>query len=190
MKGTTDTVWRTALWRQFGAAIDTLGSALEACPDALWTERLWHNAPPPWFPPQFAEFWYVAYHALVWLDLYLSGVPEEEFAPPAPFAQGEIDSIGALPAQPYTRVVLRAYLASTRRKCHDTLFALTDEQARRPFEYPWTAGQPISYLELLLRNLRHVQEHAAQLCLLLGQHGIPDADLDAPPRARDLLGDQ
>ena len=83
------TMWRTALWRQFGAAIATLENALVACPASLWQERLWSVPPPPEFPPQFAEFWYITFHALVWLDLYLSGLPEEEFAPPAPFAQGD-----------------------------------------------------------------------------------------------------
>jgi hypothetical protein len=101
---------------------------------------------------------------------------------------GEIDSVEAQPERPYTREELRAYLGSTRRKCHATLVALTDEQARRPVEYPWTRGQPISFLELQLRNLRHVQEHAAQLCLFLGQHGIPDADLASPARAQDAPG--
>ena len=32
-----DTAWRTALWPQFGAAIDMLGRALVACPAALAT---------------------------------------------------------------------------------------------------------------------------------------------------------
>lgn len=182
-----ETAWRTALWRQFGAAIDMLEHALVACPEALWKERLWPTPPAPPFPPQFAEFWYVSFHALVWLDLYLSGIPEEQFAPPAPFAQGELDSVEALPERPYTKEELRAYLASVRQKCHTTLLALTDEQARRPVAYPWAAGQPISFLELLLYTLRHVQEHAAQLSLLLGQHAIPaipDANLDWVARAK------
>jgi hypothetical protein len=102
------TTWRTALWRQFGAAIAMLDNALLACPAPLWQAHLWRDPPPPEFPPQFAEFWYVTYHALVWLDLYLSGVPEAEFAPPAPFAQGVLDSVEALPARPYTREELRA----------------------------------------------------------------------------------
>ena len=140
--------------------------------------------PPPEFPPQFAEFWYVTYHTLVWLDLYLSGVPEEEFAPPAPFAQGVLDSAEAQPERPYTKEELRAYLASLRQKCRATLIALTDEQARRPIEYPWSEGQPISFLELHFYNLRHVQGHAAQLSLFLGQHGIPDEALDWVPRAK------
>ncbi len=111
-----ETLWNTALWRQFGAAIDMLENALVACPDSLWRERLWRTSPPAEFPPQFAEFWYVTYHALVWLDLYLSGVPEEAFAPPAPFAQGMLDSAETLPERPYTREELRAYLVSMRQK--------------------------------------------------------------------------
>ena len=172
-----------ALWRQFGAVIDALDAALVACPDGLWTGRIWPNPPPPWFPRHFAEFWHIAYHTLVWTDLYLAGVPEEAFVTPAPFAQGEIDSVAAQPEQPYAREELRVYLASTRQKCHTLLTALTDEQARRPVEYAWTGGEPISYLELQFRNMRHVQEHAAQLLLFLGQHGIPDTALAAAPRA-------
>jgi hypothetical protein len=34
-------------------------------------------------------------------------------------------------------------------------------------------GKDFTYLELQLYNLRHVQEHAAQLQLFLGQHAIP-----------------
>jgi DinB superfamily len=182
--------FRTALWRQFGAAIDMLENALVACPASLWQERLWSVSPPPEFLPQFAEFWYVTFHALVWLDLYLSGVPEEEFAPPAPFAQGVLDSVEALPERPYTKEELRAYLMSTRQKCHTQLLELTDEQARRPVEYPWSKVQPISYLELHLYTLRHVQEHAAQLSLFLGQHGIPDEALDWVTQAKADEGDE
>jgi DinB superfamily len=180
-----ETTFRTALWRQFGAAIDMLENALVACPASLWNQRLWSVS-----PPQFAEFWYITFHALVWLDLYLSGLPEEEFAPPAPFAQGVLDSVEALPERPYTKEELRAYLVSTRQKCHIQLLALTDEQARRPVEYPWSEGQPISFLELQLYNLRHVQEHAAQLSLFLGQHAIPDEALDWVPLAKSDGGSE
>jgi hypothetical protein len=173
-----ETSWSTTVWRQFGAAIDMLDHALAACPAALWTQRLWDHPPPPGFPPPFAEFWWVAFHAIVWTDRYLSGVPGEDFAPPAPFVQGK------LPECPYTKEELRAYLASTRRKCCAALVGQTDEQARR-LVYPWSAEQPISFLELQLYNLRHAQEHAAQLSLFLGQHGVPDADLDWVMHAKD-----
>ncbi|HEY7357019.1 MAG TPA: DinB family protein, partial [Ktedonobacterales bacterium] len=98
---------------------------------------------------------------------------------------GILDSVEAAPERPYTKEELRAYLASLRQKCQTTLLALTDEQARRPVEYPWSEGRAVSFLELLLYNMRHVQEHAAQLSLLLGQHGIPDEALDWRLRARD-----
>jgi hypothetical protein len=180
-----DTLWTTALWRQFGAAIDTFDNALAACPPALWTQRLWHDPPdqplPPWCPPQFAEFWFLAYHTIFWLDLYLTGAPEEEFAPPAPFAWLEIDDAPP-PERPYTPEALRAYLATTRRKCHATLLGLTDEQARRPVEYPWAEGKDVSFLELQLYTMRHVQEHAAQLNLFLGQQSVP-GERDSVTRA-------
>jgi hypothetical protein len=171
-----DSLWTTSLRMQFGAAIKMLDNAVVACPDPLWQERLWDDPPPPEFPRQFAEFWYVAFHTIVWLDLYLSGAPEEEFSPPAPFAQGVLDSVEAAPAQLYTREALRAYLVSVRRKCRATIAALTDEQARRPVEYPWSDGQPISFLELQLYSMRHVQGHAAELSVFLGQHGVQTLD--------------
>ena len=180
--------WSAALWRQFGAAIDMLANALEVCPDSLWKEPLWRTPPPEEFPPQFAQFWYVTYHTLFWLDLYLSGVPEEEFAPPEPFTCAELDPAGALPERPYTHEELRTYLAYVRQKCHATLAALTDEQARRPYEFPWMQEQNFSYLELQLYNMRHVQEHAAQLSLFLGQHGIPGDALDWVPLAKGDAG--
>ena len=177
-----ETSWNTALWRQFGAAIDMLENALVVCPDSLWTRRLWYDSPerpfPPEFPPGFAEFWYIAYHALFWLDLYLSGSREEDFAPPAPFTLDELDPAGVLPEKPYTKEELRTYLATTRQKCHDTLVGLTDERARQVVEYPWSERRTVSFLELQMYNMRHVQEHAAQLSLFLGQHGIPDEALD------------
>lgn len=171
-----ETLWANALSRQFGVAIDTLEQAVVACPDALWTERLWPETPPPYFPAQFAEFWFVSYHTLVWLDLYLAGLPEEDFAPPAPFKQGEVDSHEALPKRPYTKEEVLGYLALMRQKCQTTLTGLTDEQARRPVEYSWTRGITFSYLELHLYNLRHLSEHAAQLNLFLGQRANSNLD--------------
>ena len=116
--------------------------------------------------------YHAAYHTLFWLDLYLTGCREEEFAPPAPFTWVELDPVWVLPERPYTKEELLAYLASTRQRCHATLVALTDERARRIVEYPWAEGRAVSFLELQLYNMRHVQEHAAQLHLFLGQNAI------------------
>ena len=180
-----DSLWRTILWNQFGAAIDTLDNALEACPDALWRQFVGHD---PSVPSQGAEFWYVAYHSLFWLDLYLFG-SEEGFAPPAPFTLEELDPAGIVPERPYTRDELRAYLASLRQKCRTTFETLTDERARQPLSFPWMMdGETFSYVEVQLYNMRHVQEHAAQLSLLLGQHGVPGDQMDWVARAKDSPG--
>ncbi|GLV60098.1 hypothetical protein KDH_69210 [Dictyobacter sp. S3.2.2.5] len=180
-----NTMFYTALWRQFGAAVDMLENALLACPDALWSERLWSGPPPEGFPPQFAEFWYVTFHTLIFFDLYLSGVPEEDFTPPAPFAQGDIDSVDALPERPYSKEELHAYLTKTRQKCRTRLLQLSDEQARQVISYPWMKERSMSYLEWQLLTLRHVQEHTAQLSLFLGQHGISGEALDWVPWAKE-----
>lgn len=183
-----ETTLRTALWWQFGAAIDMLKNALVACPASLWKERLW-SAPsdhslPPWLPPEFAQFWYIVYHTLFWLDLYLSGSREEDFAPPAPFIWTE-GNPAVSPERPYTKEELLVYLVQMRQKCQTTIADLSDEKAHQQIDYPWTEGKSVSYLELLLYTMRHVQEHAAQLSLFLGQHGIPDEALDSVARAKD-----
>jgi hypothetical protein len=157
-----DAMWRTIIWRQFGAAIGMLENALRACPDELWSARLWSD---PRERPEFSEFWYIAYHTLFWLDLYLSG-SIEGFAPPAPFTLDEIDPAGLLPERRYTREELQSYLVHGRQKCWTTIATLTDDKAHQRCKFSW--GE-VSYAELLLDNMRHVQEHAAQLNLFLGQ---------------------
>jgi hypothetical protein len=155
--------WRTIIWQQFGAAIDDLDNALRACPDALWRDRLWNNPTEQQF--FLPEYWYIVYHALFWLDLYLTGA-EEGFAPPAPFTLIEQDENGPLPERPYTKDELLAYLDDCRHRCQATIEALTEEAAQRRCRFGW--GE-VSFAELLLYNMRHVQGHASQLNLMLGQ---------------------
>jgi len=156
-----NTTWKTGLGQQFGAAMDMFGNAVAACPETLWQVRLWDDDE----LPGASEFWYIVYHTLFWLDLYLTGTVEG-FAPPAPFTLDELDPAGLLPDRVYTRDELQAYLEHNRRKCRATIEALTDEQADRRCHFPW--GE-ISFAGLLLDNMRHVQEHTAQLNLILGQ---------------------
>lgn len=148
--------------RQIGAAIDTLEDAMRACPDALWGARLWDD---PSAPPGMSDFWYLAYHTLFWLDFYLTGT-EEGFAPPDPFTLSEFDPAGLLPDRIYSKDELGSYLDYCRRKRRAETDDLTDDKARRICAFPW--GE-LSYAELLVYSLRHVQEHAAQLHLFLGQ---------------------
>ncbi len=67
---------------------------------------------------------------------------------------------------------------------------MTDEKARQPVDFPWMReGEVVSYVELQLYSMRHVQGHAAELSLLLGQHGVQANPLDWVTRAQDDLGD-
>lgn len=154
-----DKTWKEIIWNQFGAAIDMLDNALRACPDELWQARLFSDD-----PPEFAEFWYIAYHCLFWLDFYLAETAEG-FTPPAPFTLSEFDA-GLLPERVYTKDELRTYLAYGRNKCQQRIETLTDALTPQRVRLDWPE---MSVAELLLYNLRHVQEHAAQLSLFLGQ---------------------
>jgi DinB family protein len=152
------------LCRQYAAAIDMLGDALRDCPDELWEKRLWEDQADQWVAAGFSAFWYVGYHALFWLDLYLTGA-EEGFAPPAPFDLVEMESGEVLP-RTYTRAELLGYLEYCRRKCQETIGALSTEQAYRLCRFTW--GE-LPFAELQLYSLRHVQEHGAHLRMFLGQ---------------------
>lgn len=163
-----DTSLRTLVWQQFGAAIDTLGDAIRLCPDELWTAVLWKDPD----DVAYGEFWFVAYHTLYWLDLYLTGA-SEGFKPPTPFVHDP------LPGKPYTKDQVLAYFDECRRKCRSTLEGLTDETANRRCTFNWIEA---SFLEMQLYCMRHVQEHAGQLSMLLGQHDVPGIDWVAKAR--------
>lgn len=152
------------LWRQFEVAINSLGDALRECPDALWRERLWADEPGQWVALGFGAFWYLGYHALFWLDLYLTGA-EEDFAPPTPFALVEMNDGETLP-RVYSRDELLGYLELCRTRCRETIAGLTPETAARICRFGW--GE-VPFGELLIYTLRHVQEHAAQLHLFISQ---------------------
>jgi uncharacterized damage-inducible protein DinB len=158
------------LWSQFGIAIDMLGDALRDCPDDLWEQRLWPDEPDQWVAAGFSTFWYLGYHTLFWLDLYLTGA-EEGFAPPEPFDLVEMEAGEVLP-RTYSREELLGYLDHCRQRCQETIDALSVEEAYRLCQFPW--GE-LPFAELLLYTMRHVQEHAAQLLMFLGQQGVRPA---------------
>ena len=160
----TGVIDREMIWRQFGAAMDMFGDTLRDCPDALWEKNLWNDQPDQWVASGFSAFWYLGYHTLFWLDLYLTGA-EEGFTPPAPFDLVEREPNETLP-RTYTRAELLAYLETCRQKCHAVVVGMTDEQAARLCRFGW--GE-LTFAELLLYNLRHVQEHGAHLRMFLGQ---------------------
>jgi hypothetical protein len=130
-------------------------TALLACPDQPWSDR-----------SKQPEFWYVTYHTLFWLDLYLSD-SLAVFVPPPPFTVDELDPGRIIPEEPYTREQPQGYLVYGRNKCRVTIAALSEESTRRHCGFEWL---DMTVAELMLYNLRHVQHHVAQLNLLLRQN--------------------
>jgi hypothetical protein len=156
-----DLTTKRMIWQQFGASIDMLENAMQACPESLWSDR-----------SQRPEFWYVVFHALFFLDLYLSD-SDIGFVPPAPFTLDEMDERGLLPDRVYSKEELQKYLEHGRAKCRMTIAAMTEEKASRRCGFEWldcSAG------EMLLYNMRHVQHHAGQLNMILRQK------IDSAPR--------
>lgn len=151
-------------WQQFGAAIDMLDDALQACPDALWCSPVWED---PTDLPEYTQFWFVVYHTLRWVDLYLNGTAEG-FVPAERFRRYEKREDGILPTTPYTKADLQAYLQECRDKCRTTIEGLTEETALALCRFDWF-HEEMPFLELQLYSMRHVQEHAAQLSLVLGR---------------------
>lgn len=145
--------WRDAVWGQFGAAIDSLEAAIDACPESLWGDR-----------SRFPEYWYVVYHTLFFLDYYSSD-SEEGYAPPAPFTLTELDPAGVLPDRVYSKEEMRGFLEHGRQKVRARIAAMTDEKAASRGIF---RGE-LSELEFLLYTMRHVQHHMAQLNLILRQ---------------------
>ena len=149
-----DTAQKTLLWKQFGAAIDMLENAITACPETLWSDTL-----------QRPQFSYMVFHTLFWLDLYLGGAVEG-FEPPSPFNLDELDPAALYPETPHSKAALLNYLEHGREKCRESIAGLTGAGATRPCTFRWGT---VSFHELLLYNMRHVQHHAAQLNLILRQ---------------------
>jgi hypothetical protein len=73
---------------------------------------------------------------------------------------------GLLPERTYTKAQLQTYLGHGREKCRAKLETLTDALIPQNARPDWPE---MSVAELLLYNMRHVQEHASQLSLFLGQ---------------------
>jgi hypothetical protein len=157
-------MWNECIWRQLGAAIDMLDDAIRNCPDALWIEDLWDDPS----APGLAAYWYLAYHTLFWLEYDLAGA-DPAFKPRAPFGLEEMDPAGLLPPRVYSRAELRDYIAHCRRAGQTTIQSLTDEAAGRICRVGSSGQRP--FAELLIYTMRHVQEHAAQLNMFLGQRG-------------------
>ena len=138
---------------QFGAALETLRRAVDACPPELWDDTRDRNA-----------FWRVAFHTLWFVDLYSSDSvsaftpwpqrgDEAQWFGPLHWQTGKPLHVGP----PATPADINAYIAFLRGELPRRI-ALQPLDA--PSGFDWL---PFSKLELHIYSVRHVQHHAAQL---------------------------
>jgi hypothetical protein len=154
--------YAAALARQMLAALEMMTNAIDACPDDVWQMRMW---PVNDGPANLSACWYIAYHTQFWLDLYLEGTATD-FMPPEPFTLDEFKPEGVLPAEPLTKDAIRSYIAHNRAKISARVAGLDDDASAAISGFSWL---PCSYFEVQTYNLRHVQEHAAQISMFVGQ---------------------
>lgn len=173
---------KQSLWKHFGASIDMLKNAVMA-----WPMERWHSD---------QQFFYNAYHCLVFLDYYLT-IPPVNFSSPLPYTLTEAANMPAnaiddvVPQRIYSKEEMLDYIQACRKKCRTVIAELTEEKLGQH----WIAGQgnmnldlsgadalQYTVLDILLYNLKHVQHHSAQLNLLLRQtvHMAPDYVCMAP----------
>jgi hypothetical protein len=146
---------------QFGASIEMLENAIDLCPLKVWNQK-----------NDFSDFWYIAYHTIFWLDFYLTESPEN-FVPLLSFGMTELDPEGILPNKIFAKEELKIYVEHCRKKCKTTIESINQTTASKRYKF---GSIELSFLELMLYNMRHVQHHTAQLNLLLRQQ------IDSAPR--------
>ena len=153
--------WGETMGRQYAAALQMARQAIEDCPEELWDDR-----------SEGTPFWHLAYHALFFADLYLSKDDESFEARPfhrdksqyLPGDYGDFAGIVGTPDEAYRRERLLEYADHCLDKCDAAFASLTDERALERCGFSW---YELNLGEFLLNSLRHTQNHAGQLALLV-----------------------
>jgi hypothetical protein len=153
-------LFKKSLVTQFDASLAMLEQCIAQCPDDGWEGQVGNHA-----------FWHVAYHALFYIDFYLSP-DEKSFEPPSFYRENyeSLDSKRWPPDEavaalvPYDKQVLLKFVELCRQKAQRIIAAETAESLAGPSGFWW---YDIPRLQFYLNNLRHAQHHAAQLSLCL-----------------------
>jgi hypothetical protein len=149
-----------AINEQYGAAIAMLEQNLNSCPKEVWDER--GNGPP---------FWHVAYHAMWFLDWYLSESKEARKSFKSKFgdASSHLEQLNKTPEISLTNEQLLDYLAEIKEKAKIRFEHLTSDELIQPSVFEWHGN---SVLSSLLYNLRHLMLHIGALNLRVHRKGV------------------
>jgi hypothetical protein len=143
------------LWLHLNASLDMLDNAMSVCPDELW-ER----------PSHEMGFWYIAYHALWFLDHDLSPAEGKFTPPPFDIHNYELEVKEPPYEDPYSKTDLRSYLQHCRQRFRAAIEALDEHGSHR---LRGCERIHANVTEVIVDQIRHIQHHAAQLNLLLRQ---------------------
>jgi hypothetical protein len=151
---------KSALSRQLRAALNTLGYAIEICPDSEWQK-----------PHGDAPFSQVAFHCLFYADFYLGrdALPfkDQSFhkSHQRDFADYE-ELEDRKPIRLYEKPFCREYLAHCLAKVDAMLETESLESLARDSGIDF---RHCNRMELYIYGERHIQHHAAQLGLRIQQ---------------------
>lgn len=141
-------LFKQVLTCQFEAALWMLQDALGECPSQHWDGLIAR------YP-----FWTVAYHTLIFTDLYLAP-SEDEFKFRAIHPGGWREFNDEFPTRRFERPELLEYCVVVRDAARRALAVETEQTLPAPARFP---RRIFSRAELYLYNLRHVQHHTGQL---------------------------
>jgi len=146
------------LTNQYEAALCTLNTCIERCPDASW------NMPVVRYP-----FSQVVLHTLIYADVYLGRDLASFYE--QPFHKANADFFGDYeqlqdrePVETYDRPSIRKYVVHCRGKVREIMASETAASLSGPTGFE---RREFSRAELHVYNIRHIQHHAAQLTLRL-----------------------
>ncbi len=140
---------------QFEAALAMMKQRIEACPPEYFDA-----------PIGDATFRQMAYHALFWLDYYLS-VHEDEFVV-SDFVLHGGDERRPILSDGLPKEETLSYINYCHTKILTTIDAETEESLQDGSGFPSIfVRTKLTRGELHLYNLRHIQHHTAQLSTLL-----------------------
>jgi hypothetical protein len=146
------------LLHQFEAALCTLGTCVDRCPESAWHARVGNLA-----------FCQLAFHTLFYTDFYLG--PDEESFRRQLFHQEHGDifrDYEELEDRPqvllYDKTSIAIYLEHCRNKAAHEITSETADSLAARCGFP---RRNMSRAELYVYNLRHIQHHAAQMSLRL-----------------------
>jgi hypothetical protein len=157
------------LENQLHAALCTLSTCIDRCPDAAWDGPIVNLA-----------FNQAAFHTLFFTDYYLGREDDVDAFKQQPFHRdhrGFFRDYEELVDRPqvlmYDRPTIQAYVQHCREKATRTIAEETEASLTAPCGF---ARREFSRAELYVYTTRHIQHHAAQLILRLRR----DFDEDIP----------